>query len=187
MPQCTSNDSSRTKIITEERIDIQRFRKDALNAALHCVDSRDPYKYAVITRDALWQPWGIDWKNRFSEYRTKLSSKKKINFKKVELKLALTLSLFCGNNAEQACELMYVFGHVLTFVPKKFFTRTDDILHACYRVIRYVYVNYSSSDADSKEEREKKRVDRLKEAFDYITNEENGEQDLYAYFFGQKL
>ena len=140
----------------------------------------------MVTRDSLWHPWGIDWKSRFSEYRTKLFLKKNVNFKKVELRLAIALSIFCGDTEEQACELMYAFGHPLTVVPSKYFTLADDINYGCYRIIRHVYANCASTASECKEEKEKKRVERLLVALEYISAEENGEQNLYAYFFGQK-
>lgn len=152
---------------------------------LLCANSKLPYHYTGTTRDIVWQQWDIDARKRFSEYLTKLLSDKKINFKTVELKLALALSLFWANTIEEACEAMYAFGYPLTYIPKKFFTATDDILYACYRTLRYTYVIHSSLDSDNEMCREKKRVERLKTSLDYISDPQNGEQDLYAYFFGK--
>lgn len=166
-------------------MDIQHIRKDMLKKAIQCADSKLPYHAAGITRDALWQQWGLDARKRFSEYRIKLFSPKKTNihFKKLELLLALLLSLFLGNTEEEACDAMYAFGHAFIYIPQKFRTSADDILYASYRVIRFVNVNYSSPDADNEIERAKKRVNRLQVALEYISDKENGEQDLYAYFF----
>lgn len=185
MPQCTSNDFSRTKTINEEKLNIQRIRKDMLKKAFRCADSTLPYENAGVKRDALWQQWGIDSRERFSEYRRKLLPEKidEIKFKKLDIKFALLLSLFWADNEEQACEAMYAFGQPLTVVPPMFYTVADDIIYGCYRVLQYVYANCSSTSADSQNEKEKKRVDRLLCALDYISDKENAEQNLYAFFF----
>lgn len=184
---CTSENLSRTENISKEKNYIQYNRKAMITKALDCDASRLPYKCAGIIREALWQIWQIDPRRRFSYYRRRLSldNQKTIFFEQLELKLALALSLFVGDTAEEACEAMYAYGHPIIYVPKRFFTNTAGYLYACYRVIRIVYIDHSVSDSDDWMTREKKRVERLIAALEYIQNEENGEQDLCTYFFGE--
>lgn len=189
MKQRTSSVFSRTDNSKEEKLCQQCIRKATLIEALECDANRLPYKCAGITRDALWQLWGIDPRRRFSYYRRRLSldNQETVFLEELDLKLGLALALFQGDTAEKACEAMYAYGHPIMYVPKKYFTSTAGYLYACYRVIRLIYVNLSVSDSDDWMTREKKRAERLIEALEYIQNEENGEQDLYHYFFGRTL
>lgn len=185
MPQCTSNNSSRTDNSKEERFFEQRIRREALSKVLERIDTKYPYQCAGITRDALWQQFGIDARKRFSYYRTrlKLQKNKDVFFETLELKLALASSLFSSDTPEEANEAMYAFGHPNIIVPKRLRRKIDDYRDACYRVIAHVYGKYSISASDDFMKREKMCVDRLHEALKYIEKEE---PELYAYFFGKQ-
>lgn len=155
--------------------------------AIECATSTLPYQYAVTTRTALWGQWGIDANDRFSEYKRKIQSGK-VNFKSLDLKLSLTLTLFFCNNAAEALKAMYVFGHPRILIPAEY---RDDLYienpkyhdDACYRVIFYVYVKYTVASLDDIFTIEKMRVERLKYALDYICE---NEPHLCDFFFEKK-
>lgn len=80
---------------------------------------------------------------------------------------------------------MYVLGHPRIIIPadyREIIYKEDPKYHddACYRVLFYIFAKYTPAPSDNDFKKEKMRVTRMKEAREYICE---NEPQLYTFFF----
>lgn len=162
---------------------------ETLKEALACVASVRPYQCYGITRTALWEGWLIEINDRLYDYKKRLAADKinKQRREKIDLKFALTLTLFKSDSITEALKSMYVYGYRWEIIPSEY--REDLYLEdpsyhndACYRVLFYIFAKYTPAASDNDFKREKMRVTRMIEAREYICK---NEPHLYTFFFGE--